>query len=52
MLPPLRPADGMPDSTARTLTARDRWGNTPLDDAKREGHQHVIDTLQRWFDRS
>ena len=35
-----------------TLEAKDRWGNTPFDDARREGHGHVVETLQRWFDRS
>jgi glutaminase len=35
-----------------SLFARDRWGNTPLDDAMREGHTETVDTLHRWFDRS
>lgn len=28
------------------LEPKDRWGNTPLDDAKREGHQEIIRLLE------
>ncbi len=29
------------------LEPRDRWGNTPLDDAKREGHQEMVELLEK-----
>eukprot|EP00937_MAST-01D_sp_MAST-1D-sp2_P003229 g3229.t1 len=35
-----------------SLERCDRWGNTPLDDAKREGHTAIVTMLQRWFDRA
>lgn len=30
------------------MNLKDRWGNTPMDDAKSNGHMHIVALLQNY----